>query len=129
VRRKGVSAVVEQCAHEVSFLITRREGSARWRGVSPRSKVSMMCIAPPQQAQARWRGGGLFGRSDWIGIGRRHGQYRARLRDVFDLAALAIDGSQLDFTIAAKRGPDQIRPLSIRTTSIINTVPSRPTPP
>jgi len=44
---------LRQHAHDVSIRLTRREGSARCRGVSPRSKVSMMCMAPPQQGQVR----------------------------------------------------------------------------
>ena len=41
--------------HEVSILMTAGIGDGWWRGVEPRSKISMTIMRPPQQGQGQER--------------------------------------------------------------------------
>ena len=51
-KRGGQFWQQHDCSHEVSILTATIGPLGRWRGVWPRSKVSMMIMRPPQCGQA-----------------------------------------------------------------------------
>ena len=51
VRSSFVGRVLRDAAHDVSILMAAIGAVGRYRGMPPRSKVSMMNIRPPQQGQ------------------------------------------------------------------------------
>ncbi len=51
-KRGGQLWEQHECLHELSILTATIGPLGRWRGVSPRSKVSMTIMRPPQWGQA-----------------------------------------------------------------------------